>query len=101
MNNNAVSLMMPCFIKDTNNLRYFEQALTSALEQMYPELEILVVNDGSPLTTEVESLGQLKDERIRYFKKSNGGVASALNLGLREMRGDFFSWLSHDDVYFP
>ncbi len=101
MNEKQASLILPCFIRDAENLAYFQQALRSALEQEYANLEILVINDGSPLTDEVESLIELKDQRVRYFRKSNGGVASALNLGLREMRGDYFTWLSHDDLYLP
>lgn len=38
---------------------------------------------------------------IKYFEKDNGGVASALNYGIKMMKGDYFSWLSHDDVYYP
>lgn len=101
MENGLVSLMMPCFIRDLKNLEFFKQALNSALAQEYPNLEILVINDGSPLTSEVEALDQLRDPRVRCLKKKNGGVASALNLGLKEMRGEFFTWLSHDDLYLP
>jgi glycosyltransferase involved in cell wall biosynthesis len=38
-------------------------------------------------------------DKIRYYEKPNGGVASALNLGIDMMQGRYFSWLSHDDVY--
>jgi glycosyltransferase involved in cell wall biosynthesis len=101
MESSLVSLMMPCFIRDFKNLEFFKQALDSALAQEYPNLEILVINDGSPLTAEVESLPHLRDRRVRRLNKKNGGVASALNLGLHEMRGEFFTWLSHDDLYLP
>jgi len=96
-----VSLVMPAFIRDAANLRYFEQALNSAIEQTYEALEILVVNDGSPLTAELERLPQLHHPRVRYVKKANAGVASALNVALKEMSGEFFTWLSHDDLYLP
>lgn len=92
---------MPCFLRDARNLDYFKQALSSALAQGYGHLEIVVVNDGSPITAEIESLPQLNDSRIRYFKKKNAGVASALNVALNEMRGDYFTWLSHDDLFLP
>lgn len=39
-------------------------------------------------------------DKIRYLKKENGGVASALNMGIRNMKGEYFSWLSHDDLYY-
>ena len=38
---------------------------------------------------------------MRYFEKENGGVSTALNLGIQNMRGQYFSWLSHDDIYLP
>lgn len=38
---------------------------------------------------------------VKYFEKENGGVSTALNLGIKNMRGKYFSWLSHDDVYLP
>ncbi|MBR7024910.1 MAG: glycosyltransferase [Selenomonadaceae bacterium] len=38
---------------------------------------------------------------LRYFEKENGGVSTALNLGIKNMRGKYFSWLSHDDIYLP
>ena len=40
-------------------------------------------------------------DKIKYFNKENGGVSTALNLGIEKMTGDFFSWLSHDDLYYP
>jgi glycosyltransferase involved in cell wall biosynthesis len=40
-------------------------------------------------------------ERVRYYFKENGGVATALNLGVAKMNGEYFSWLSHDDIYTP
>ena len=39
--------------------------------------------------------------RNSYCYKDNGGVSSALNLGIANMNGDYFTWLSHDDVYYP
>ena len=49
------------------------------------------------------------EKRARRERRKNtmivasdqGGVATALNRGIREMQGDFFSWLSHDDAYHP
>ncbi len=62
---------------------------------------MIVVNDGSSDGGKTEEIALSYGDRIRYFRKENGGVASALNLGIREMRGEYFSWLSHDDVYLP
>ncbi len=80
-----------------------ESAITptvrSLLAQTYPEFEVIVVNDGSTDGGQTEAIAQSFGGRIRYFSKPNGHVASALNFGIREMRGAYFSWLSHDDLY--
>jgi len=93
-----VSICMPVY----NGGDYFGLALDSALSQDYENLEIIVVNDGSTDGGYTEEVARSrKDERIRYFVKENGGVASALNVALREATGDYFAWLSHDDLHLP
>lgn len=96
-----VSLIMPAFIRDAVNLAYFAEALASARAQTYANLEILVVNDGSPYSGPLEQLIADQGGAVRYVKKANGGVASALNVALQEMTGEYFTWLSHDDLYLP
>lgn len=71
----------------------------SALEQTYKNIEIIVVNDGSKDNGETDKIALSFGKKIRYFTKQNGGVASALNLGIKQMTGEYFSWLSHDDLY--
>ncbi|MCD7032639.1 glycosyltransferase [Metabacillus sp. GX 13764] len=88
-----VSIIIPFY-----NCAYVNQALDSALAQTYPNIEILVVDDGSFL--HVEKLDPYKD-KIRYFKKENGGTATALNVGIQHAKGDFISWLSSDDLFVP
>ena len=90
-----VSIIIPVY----NGANYLNEAIDSALSQTYENIEILVVNDGS--TDNTENIALSYGDRIRYFKKENGGVSSALNLGIREMKGEYFSWLSHDDKYTP
>ena len=72
----------------------------SALSQTYKNIEVIVVNDGSNDDGKTEEIALSYGNKIRYFYKENGGVSSALNCGIRAMHGEFFSWLSHDDVYF-
>jgi len=93
--NPLVSVIMPVY----NGSNYLKEAIDSALNQTYKNVEIIVVNDGS--TDNTEEIAKSYGDKIRYFFKENGGVSSALNLGLREMKGEYFSWLSHDDVYCP
>lgn len=92
-----VSIVIPVF----NGSNYLGQAIESALAQTYPHCEVLVVNDGSADDGQTERIALSYGKRLRYLSKPNGGVASALNLGIAEMRGSLFSWLSHDDLYDP
>jgi glycosyltransferase involved in cell wall biosynthesis len=94
--NPKVSIVIPVY----NGSDYLQEAIESALDQTYKNTEVIVINDGSTDSGETENIALSYIDRIRYFKKENGGVASALNLGVREMKGDYFSWLSHDDQYF-
>ena len=77
------------------------EAINSALAQTYNNVEIIVVNDGSNDEGETERIAISYGDKIRYYCKANGGVASALNFGIEHMHGEYFSWLSHDDVYLP
>ena len=90
-----VSIIIPVY----NGENYVKEAIDSALAQTYDNFEVIVVNDGSNDNT--DEICKSYGDKIRYFKKKNGGVSSALNLGLKEMKGDYFSWLSHDDLYLP
>lgn len=90
-----VSIIIPVY----NGEKYLREAIDSALSQTYKNIEVIVVNDGS--TDKSEEIAKSYGSRIRYFKKENGGVSSALNMGLEKMRGYYFSWLSHDDLYYP
>ena len=90
-----VTIVIPVY----NGSIYLREAIDSALSQTYDNIEVLVVNDGSNDGGETEEIAHSYGDRIRYFKKENGGVATALNLAIKEMRGEYFSWLSHDDLY--
>ena len=92
-----ISIVIPVY----NGANYLGEAVDSALGQTYKNAEIIVVNDGSNDGGETEKIAKSYGSRIRYFSKENGGVASALNFGIKRMRGEYFSWLSHDDVYNP
>lgn len=91
-----VSIVIPVY----NGSNYLREAIDSALAQTYSNIEVLVINDGSNDGGRTEAIAQSYGSQVRYFLKTNGGVASALNMGIREMKGDYFSWLSHDDVYY-
>lgn len=92
-----VSVIIPVY----NGSNFLSKAIDSALAQTYPNIEIIVVNDGSNDNGKTEKVALSYGNRIRYFSKPNGGVSSALNEGINKMEGKYFSWLSHDDVYAP
>lgn len=91
--NPLVSIIIPVY----NGENFLKEAIESALNQTYKNIEIIVINDGS--TDNTESIALSFGDKIKYYKKSNGGVSSALNLGIEKMSGEYFSWLSHDDLY--
>lgn len=94
-NNPKVTIVIPVY----NGKKYIKEAIDSALNQTYENTEIIVINDGSEDNTEI--IIKKYKNKIKYFKKENGGVSSALNLAIRKMTGEYFAWLSHDDIYYP
>lgn len=76
-----VSVVVPFY-----NCPYVDRAVHSVLNQSYPNVEIIVVNDGS--TQHVEKLAPYLD-RILYVEKANGGTATALNVGIRRATGAY------------
>ena len=92
-----ISIIIPVY----NGGDYVKEAIDSALSQTYENFEVLVINDGSKDEGITEKIALSYGDKIRYFYKENGGVSSALNLGIANMKGEYFSWLSHDDKYEP
>lgn len=90
-----VSIVIPVY----NGANFLSEAINSALAQTYKNLEIIIVNDGSTDDGETERIALSYNKKINYYTKKNGGVASALNFGIERMTGEYFSWLSHDDLY--
>ena len=84
-----------------NGANFLSQAIDTALAQTYDNIEIIVVNDGSNDDGATGQVALSYGDKINYFSKPNGGVSSALNYAIEKMQGDYFSWLSHDDLYEP
>ena len=87
-----VSVVIPTY----NHARYLPYALDSVINQSYPNLEILVIDDGSNDGT--AELVKPYRSTINYVYKANGGTPSALNLGLSLAIGKYICWLSADDM---
>lgn len=93
--NPLVTIIIPVY----NGSNFLYNAIESALNQTYNNIEVLVINDGSNDENKSEKISKSFGSKIRYFSKENGGVSSALNMGIKNMKGEYFSWLSHDDLY--
>ena len=90
------SIIVPTY----NQSQYIGAALDSIISQTDGDWEAIVINDGSTdATREAMEEYACKDSRIRIFHKPNGGVASALNEGLKKVRGQWVCWLSSDDMF--
>ncbi len=77
---------------------YLQQCVDSILNQTYSDLEILLIDDGSP-----DRCGEIcdeyakKDKRIRVFHTENRGLSAARNLGIQESTGSFLGFVDSDD----
>lgn len=77
---------------------YLDQCVQSVLDQTYRDLEVILVDDGSP-----DRCGTMcdawvkKDDRIRVIHQENGGLSAARNAGIREATGDYLLFLDSDD----
>jgi glycosyltransferase involved in cell wall biosynthesis len=90
------SVLIPVY----NGENFLRQALESVHKQTFADFECIVIDDGSSDNQYIQlALTELNDSRFRALSKKNGGVASALNLGIRECKGDYIAWLSHDDLW--
>ncbi len=85
-----VSVIIPCF----NHARFLQEAVESVLQQTYPNIEIIIVNDGSTDDTEQTAKSF---EGIKYFYQPNKGLSAARNAGIKEASGEFLVFLDADD----
>jgi glycosyltransferase involved in cell wall biosynthesis len=89
-------------IPSYNTAGYIVETLNSVLSQTYTNYEIVVVNDCSPDTPELERVLTPFMERIRYIKREkNGGLAAARNTALRATTADLIALLDSDDIWPP
>lgn len=89
-----VSVIMPCY----NDGKYLYDAVLSALNSTYSNIEIIIVNDGSfDNTKEVGTLLQERFQNVRYFEQENQGPAAARNYGIKQSLGEFILPLDADD----
>jgi peptidoglycan/LPS O-acetylase OafA/YrhL len=95
-----VSVVIPTF----NRARWLRDAMDSVLAQDYPNLELVVVDDGSADETPgllADYAGRHPDQRFQYVRQENAGQANALNRGNALARGEILGYLSDDDLLVP
>jgi glycosyltransferase involved in cell wall biosynthesis len=95
MSEPLVSIIVLCH----NYGRFLPEAMESALGQDYPNLELIVIDDGS--TDDSLEVASRYEERARVLSQPNQGLARTCNRGAREAAGEYFVFLSADDVLEP
>ena len=94
MTSDLVSVVIPVY----NSEKFLEECLDSILTQTYQNIEIIAVDDGS--TDSSPDILERYSDKINIISQKNQGLASALNLGISKMKGDWFKWFSPDDVMY-
>lgn len=97
-----VSIVTPCY----NGEEFIARFLESVLNQTYPKLELIIINDGSNDQTEeiIQSYQRRFADRginIIYRCQENAGQAAALNRGLKLFNGEYMTWVDSDDELMP
>ena len=93
-----ISVIVPVYKTE----KFLSDCIKSILNQTYHDLEVILVNDGSP-----DSSGQIceeyakKDSRIKVIHQENAGVASARNTGLNLAAGEYITFVDSDDYICP
>ncbi len=92
-----VSIVIPCY----KGSRFLAETIESCLKQTYREIEVIVVDDASPLNdAEIADGCAARDSRVRVVRREkNGGVSRAYNSGYAVAQGDYYTRLSQDDLF--
>ena len=97
-NNPLVSVIIPVYKVES----FLNRCLRSVVGQSYKELEIILVDDGSPdKCPQMCEQWKDKDKRIKVIHKENGGLSSARNAGMKIMTGDYVCFVDSDDWIEP
>lgn len=89
-----ISVIIPCF----NQGRFLSDAINSVQRQTYPNVEVIVVNDGS--ADDTESVAR-SFANVVYYRQTNAGLSAARNAGIKKSNGSFLVFLDADDILYP
>ena len=93
MPTSLVSVIIPTY----NTARYVQESIDSVLEQDYPNIQLIVIDDGS--TDETVDIIRRYGERVVLLTQQNQGAAAARNAGLAAAEGGYIAFLDSDDVW--
>ncbi len=94
----TISIIIPVY----NAENFIGRCLDALINQTYPNIEILCINDGSADNSlKILQEYAAKDKRIKVFSQSNSGPAQARNVGLQNMTGEYLMFCDSDDWYEP
>lgn len=93
-----ISIIIPCY----NGEKFLENAINSCVQETYPNVEIIVIDDGSKDNSKelIEALAE-QCSKIKPIYQENKGVCAARNAGLEIAKGEFFIFLDADDILLP
>ena len=91
--------LVSCIVPVFNGEKYIAETIESILSQTYPNIEIIVINDGS--TDNTLSVLNPFDKHLSLHSQSNLGQSAARNAGLKMAKGDYISFLDADDLWDP
>jgi len=92
-----ISVVVPAY----RAAQFIAASLDSVLAQTFQDFEIIVVNDGSPDSEDLEKVLEPYRSRTLYLRQENQGVSSARNTGIRAARGEYVGLLDADDLWKP
>jgi len=93
----AISVVIPAY----GVAGYIRETVDTVLAQTFPDWELIVVNDGSPDTRELEAALASYRTRLTYLGQPNRGAAAARNAGILAARGEWIAFLDGDDLWLP
>ena len=94
-NNEFVSVIIPVY----NSEKFLKESIESVLNQTYKQIEVIAINDGS--TDNSQKILEQYSDKITIISQTNHGLAHALNVGIKKIKGKWFKWFSPDDILYP
>lgn len=93
-----LSVIVPVYKSEA----HLQRCIDSVLHQEYKRAELIIVDDGSPdNSSDIYKAAAVKDERIKFVYKENGGIASARNKGISIASGEYITFIDADDFVHP